>query len=119
MKEIGLFQITDYDKFPELIGLWNNWQQKTCFLSTGNCNTEEWNDLVEYGKEHKEEVAEFIYDKFESGLEVSWPEMALYDSCFGNLINAKEGQYISPQNPDVQNAYKIACGLNCGRLKTE
>jgi len=119
MKQESEFQIVDYDKFPELVKLWNAWWRATCFLSTGNCEVQEWKDLVAYGKEHIEEVAEFIYDMFENNIEVGWPQMSLYDKCLGKpLVYTKDGGYINPAWEPVQNAYKLACGLHCRRIKT-
>jgi len=31
IKEEFDFQIVEYDKFPELVNLWNIWQHTTCF----------------------------------------------------------------------------------------
>jgi len=74
--------------------------------------------LVAYGKEHIEEVAEFIYDMFENNIEVGWPQMSLYDECLGKpLVSTEDGGYINPAWEPVQNMYKVICGLHCGRIK--
>jgi len=118
MKQETFFQITDYNKFPKLVRLWNEWNVKTAFMSTGNCQTKEWNELTTYGKEHIEEVAEFIYDMFENNIEVSWTQMTLYDECLGNpIVSTEDGGYINPAWESVQNMYKLICGMHCGRIK--
>jgi len=57
---------------------------------------------------------------FESGIEVSWPVMTLYDDSVGKpLVYREDGRYINLALEPVQNAYKVVCGLQCGKIEAD
>ncbi|WQJ53467.1 MAG: hypothetical protein [Wendovervirus sonii] len=106
MKEETLFKITDYDKYPELVSLWNEWHRKTCFLSTGNFRTPEWEHLIEYTKKHPVETADFIFD-YLSEIGGGWPILSLFDFTFINPM--EENEYHDPNSRKVIKLYKWCC----------
>lgn len=65
MREEGFKLVEDGDKYYVLIDLYNDWNIKTCFLSSGNCHCEEWDKMLEYCKEHKLETLNFFLDLIE------------------------------------------------------
>lgn len=58
MKEENLL-LSETKSSKRLEELWNDWERQTMFLSTGNCEDPTWNNLVEYGKNNREEAIAF------------------------------------------------------------
>ena len=57
--------VEDGDKYYILIDLYNTWDACTKFLSCGNTNCEEWDKMLEYCKQNKNEAAHFFLDLIE------------------------------------------------------
>lgn len=62
MREENFELIEDGDKYYELVLLYNAWYKRTCFLSTGNTQVEEWKELLDYCLSNKIETAHFYLE---------------------------------------------------------
>ena len=103
--KIDCLKISECHSSEKLMELYNTWQEETQFLSTGNCETKSWQDLIEYGKEHIMESIDFALE-YLNDKGSNWIILTFVNEAIGDPIDRKNTTgYINPNTNEIKEFY--------------